>query len=219
MPRVTKRRPQTVTRLLDAATDVLAERGFYGASIEEICDRAGLTRGAFYSNFTSKEQLFFQLYERHAHEVVAYWSAVVGEIRGSEDPLEALYKEVDRRNAQDQRWFVVSTEFSIYAFRNPETAEVLAGYDTRLREQIELLLREVLRSIDRRPTVDMNLVARLAIALHEGGMLQSLAEPSGLPFGTLERTFMPHLLHGASRATGRRPTRTSAQPDTEEAAR
>jgi len=45
-------------RLIESAGKVFAERGFYGASVEEITERAGFSRGAFYSNFTSREDLF-----------------------------------------------------------------------------------------------------------------------------------------------------------------
>jgi AcrR family transcriptional regulator len=47
-----------------AASEVFAESGFDGASVEAICERAGFTRGAFYSNFASKEELFFGLVQQ-----------------------------------------------------------------------------------------------------------------------------------------------------------
>jgi len=56
-----ERQAQTWVQLLDAAEAVFLERGFNGSSVEEITARAGFTRGAFYSNFESKEQLFFEL--------------------------------------------------------------------------------------------------------------------------------------------------------------
>lgn len=207
---MTKRRPKTVARLLDAALDVFAERGFYGASIEDICERAGLTRGAFYSNFSSKEELFFRLFDRHADQVVDYWSAVFEEVKDRDDPLEALYDHVGQLNEQDQRWFIVSTEFSMYAIRNPETANVLAAHDKRLRDQIVLILREAFQATNREPAVDVNLLARMTIAINEGGMLQTLVEPAELPFGTLERTFLPLLLRAASQENGK-ATRSAGQ--------
>ena len=60
--RVTRRRPETRGRLLDAAFGVFATRGFGRASIEEVCEAAGYTRGAFYSNFDTLDELFFALY-------------------------------------------------------------------------------------------------------------------------------------------------------------
>lgn len=57
----TRRREQTRARLLDAAHAVFAEVGMDAASVETICERAGFSRGAFYSNFDSKHELFLAL--------------------------------------------------------------------------------------------------------------------------------------------------------------
>ncbi len=56
-PPLTARRAHTRDKLMDAALDVFAEKGVLGATVEEICERAGFTRGAFYSNFESKDDL------------------------------------------------------------------------------------------------------------------------------------------------------------------
>jgi AcrR family transcriptional regulator len=61
---MTKRRPITITALLDAAMDLFAEQGYGPTSIPDICVRAGLTKGAFYSNFLNKDALFLTLLGR-----------------------------------------------------------------------------------------------------------------------------------------------------------
>ena len=53
-----RRRSETVERLLDAALETFAEIGFAAASVEDICRRGGFTRGAFYSSFRTKDELF-----------------------------------------------------------------------------------------------------------------------------------------------------------------
>ena len=64
--RVTKRRVRTRANLLDAAFAVFAAKGFGRVSIEEVCEAAGYSRGAFYSNFDSLDELFFALYQQRA---------------------------------------------------------------------------------------------------------------------------------------------------------
>ena len=59
-----RRRAETVERLLDAALETFAEIGFAAASVEDICRRGGFTRGAFYSSFRTKDELFAALFER-----------------------------------------------------------------------------------------------------------------------------------------------------------
>jgi AcrR family transcriptional regulator len=60
-PRTSRKRAKTVARLLEAAAAVIAEKGFQRASLDEIAGRAGMTKGAIYSNFGSKEDLFLAL--------------------------------------------------------------------------------------------------------------------------------------------------------------
>ncbi|MGJ7909308.1 TetR/AcrR family transcriptional regulator, partial [Actinopolyspora sp. H202] len=61
---ISARRARTRDRLLTAAVAVFAERGVNGASVEEICDAASFTRGAFYSNFADKSDLVLALLDR-----------------------------------------------------------------------------------------------------------------------------------------------------------
>ncbi|MDN5804236.1 MAG: TetR/AcrR family transcriptional regulator, partial [Microlunatus sp.] len=56
-PPITARRAQTRERLMAAARTVFADRGVEGASVEEICEAAGFSRGAFYSNFGDRSDL------------------------------------------------------------------------------------------------------------------------------------------------------------------
>ena len=67
--RLTRSEQQGRTRaaLLDAAGAVFVERGFQGASVEAIAERAGFTRGAFYSNFASKDELFAELLQERVY--------------------------------------------------------------------------------------------------------------------------------------------------------
>src|SRR5258708_16072664 len=65
-PRVTKRRAETRANLIEAAFRVFAGKGFGQVRIDDVCAAAGYTRGAFYSNFDSLEELFFTLYDESA---------------------------------------------------------------------------------------------------------------------------------------------------------
>src|SRR5580700_2430005 len=71
-----RRRQQTRDVLVAAATEVFAERGYEGASLEEIAERAGFTRGAIYKNFSGKEDLFFTVIERMNELVIDGFRAI-----------------------------------------------------------------------------------------------------------------------------------------------
>src|SRR5437667_6210594 len=62
-----RRRELTRSALVDSAAELFAKRGFHAASLDDIAEAAGFTRGAIYSNFESKEELFFAVLERHVN--------------------------------------------------------------------------------------------------------------------------------------------------------
>src|SRR3954453_12610378 len=95
MERLTRAEKQAQTRqaLLDAAREVFIERGFAGASVEQITAAAGFTRGAFYSNFGSKEELFAELLQQQVFET--YREMARARIaRGASPPIEQTAEEL-----------------------------------------------------------------------------------------------------------------------------
>ncbi|WP_025132494.1 TetR/AcrR family transcriptional regulator [Leucobacter sp. PH1c] len=125
------RRQETRTRLLDAAVEVFAEEGLQGAAVEAICARAGFTRGAFYSNFESKEQLFLELltreFERRAVDLAdkaIELEPTLRERNGCVSPTEAAGYIVQFFAPSDDAtaWFVLEAEFLLLAMRDPSLA-------------------------------------------------------------------------------------------------
>ena len=125
------RRLETRAKLLDAAIDVFAEDGLQGASVEAICTRAGFTRGAFYSNFSSKEQLFLAAltreFEARARDIATkalQLEPMLRERSGCVSPDEAAKYLVDFFAPTDNSavWLVLETEFLLLAMRDPSIA-------------------------------------------------------------------------------------------------
>jgi AcrR family transcriptional regulator len=190
----TKRRPQTTAALLDAAYEAFAERGFHGASIGEISKRAGLTTGAFYSNYASKEDLLLALFDRHSRQLVERLHSNVELALSTPDPLSTLIGLLAEQAGDDPTWFLVSTEFTLHAIRNPDVAVLLAAHERALRNELVSLLALLLEKTGHETTADLDLLARLVIALREGGLAQSMVEPDALPNGELDRRYLPTIL-------------------------
>ena len=137
-----KRRRQTRDHLLEAAAQVLAERGFHGASLDEVAAAAGFTKGAVYSNFKNKEDLFLALLETlHAREMedlhrVLEASEVPPESRLSD--FVALYRA--EAGQLPGNWAALYLEFCVYAVRNPEARRRLAQLDAAAVDSIADLL-------------------------------------------------------------------------------
>ncbi|WP_431683154.1 TetR/AcrR family transcriptional regulator [Kitasatospora sp. KL5] len=197
----TKRRPQTRAALLSAALEVFAELGFQSATIEQICDRAGYTRGAFYSNFSSKEELFLALFDAHSDAVLTRLRERIDGLGKDGLTLDDLAELVSRIDPSERDWYLVTTEFTLHAIRDPQAAWLLARHDARLRAELTGAVTAFLAAAGRELTVDAEQVSRLLIALREGGLAQSYVEPDQLPPGQLERDFVGPLLAALSRPT------------------
>ena len=96
----------------------------------------------------------------------------------------------------ERTWYLVTTEFTLSAIRDPDAARRLAEHDARLRAEATRLLGELLTraGVRLRPGFELEQLVRMLIAIREGALAQSYVEPEALPPGTLERQFLPALL-------------------------
>jgi AcrR family transcriptional regulator len=135
--RLTRERRRELTReaLLAAARHVFAQRGFAGASLEEIAETAGFTRGAIYKNFANKEELFFQVFEKGIERQLETFTGAFG----PSPMLDDIAKAADTwRNvlAHDAEWLAFNLEFRLYALRNPRVRARFAEEQRRTRTMI-----------------------------------------------------------------------------------
>ncbi|GAA0573997.1 TetR/AcrR family transcriptional regulator [Kribbella sandramycini] len=193
-------RTATRARLLEGALDVFAERGFAGASVEDICDRAGFTRGAFYSNFASKDELVLALFQATTDRLLEQIEALLPELASQPGTLlDAVLGLLDETAPDQRQWHLISTEFTLHALRNPEAARALNEQRAMFRASLTRLVAEISATSGVRFSVPPEQFVRLVIALHEGARSQSLLEPAEVPAGSLEHTFLPMVLDAVSR--------------------
>ena len=133
----TRAERQALTReaLVDAAERLFIARGFHETSVDAVADEAGYTKGAVYSNFASKEDLFFAVYERRAEWVTADYERIVREA----DPIagsERMVSEAMQRRGRDDGWLAVFFEFWAHVVRRPELRERFAKIHARVQEPI-----------------------------------------------------------------------------------
>lgn len=174
--RVTKRRGETRARLLDAAFAAFAEVGFGRVSIEDVCRRAGFTRGAFYSNFDTLDELFFALYEQRAQLITAQISEALAASDGLTDA--ALVARIVDALLVDRDWILVKTDFLLHAARTPGLASRLSEHRDRLRTTLSAALAARIAARDRPPSMrTADGLARAVVAIHDGAMNQLLLDP------------------------------------------
>jgi AcrR family transcriptional regulator len=119
-PTRAERRARTRTELIDAAERLFSANGFHATSLDAVADAAGYTKGAVYSNFSSKEDLFFAAYERR---VEGYLEDIGPRIAGTDDVVEGVLgviADVAGRRGRDDGWLAVFFEFWTHVLRHPE---------------------------------------------------------------------------------------------------
>jgi AcrR family transcriptional regulator len=189
-PRVTKRRAETRANLIEAAYRVFADKGFGQVRIDDVCAAAGYTRGAFYSNFDSLEELFFALYDESARLIAGQVTDAITD-DDINPGIEAVIERVTATLLLDRDWLLIKTDFLLHAARNPAVADRLASHRQQLRTVIETRLdgaRERLTLPD--AIADIPNAARAVVAAYDAVTVQLLLD------GDLQaaRTWLTRLL-------------------------
>jgi AcrR family transcriptional regulator len=132
-----QRTEATRRALLDAARRIFARDGFEASRIEDIAGATGHTRGAFYAHFSSKEDLFFALFEQEAGDRLRDLRSVMERCPNSAGRLRALRKFYVGR-ALDRQWVMLALEFKLFALRHPKLRARLARTHRRIRTSLKV---------------------------------------------------------------------------------
>jgi AcrR family transcriptional regulator len=207
--RTTRRRAETRARLLAAALEVLGEQGLARSSVEGVCERAGFTRGAFYSNFATMDDVVAALYEDQAGRVVDHVERRLADAprqgpadgpaaatdpadpADPADPVAAVVAHVLDVLPVDRQWHAVRTEFTAQALRNPDAARAVTAQRTALRRRLAPVLEAALTRAGRRLTVPAEELARALVTAQEG-----LVTPALLGDGPAAPGFETRVLTG-----------------------
>jgi AcrR family transcriptional regulator len=183
--RLTRAEKQEATRqrLLDAAAGVFIRRGLQAASIEEIAAEAGFTRGAFYSNFESKEELFVELLQQRVYE---RYREIVTSTPPDLPPAESLrwvaekLTEIYRRDASS--WlFALWLECLAHAARHPEFRSLAATFWSGTRALGTGQIAAAFEQRGVKPPIEPKHLATATIALDIGLAVQNLVDPDDVP--------------------------------------
>jgi AcrR family transcriptional regulator len=203
-----RRRAETVERLLDAALKTFADVGFAAASVEDICSRGGFTRGAFYSSFKTKDELFGALFARETARNLALAEQQLAGIEQESDPVTAAVERCLATFRADRTWVLVHTEYALYATRHPEAAAALRRHAEELHRRLTALVEAAVARTGIQLSVPANRLARIVLALHDGVVIREVLGGGPAPAGDraagdraasdLERTALLLLLRSAT---------------------
>lgn len=177
---LTQRRRRQLTRehLLAAAAQVFAERGFHGATLDEVARVAGFSKGAVYSNFESKDDLFLALFKAGYEQEMARLVATLEESDvPPADRLSDFVSLIQDESRDAPTSPLLHLEFWLYAARNPEARARLAAIDDEAVAASADLLRTLREEEDMEPLQDPERVARVIEVLFRGISLLRIMQP------------------------------------------
>jgi AcrR family transcriptional regulator len=184
-----EKKAQTRERLLDAASKVFARKGFAATSLDEVAEEAGVTKGAVYSNFSSKEDLvravlderLEQRFRELADEVPEGTTLEADAVQASERYGSLLEEERDA--------VLLGLEFAIYAVRNPDFRDDFITYHRNAQADIARLIEDRLVAGGNELRVPPQQLASLFNAITNGVALERLMDPGSVSDEMLGQLF------------------------------
>lgn len=186
------RRTATRAKLLEAAFEVFAEKGLHGASVDDLAAAAGFTKGALYSNFATKEELFGAVIDEQGHRMIAAVREVMDSHAvdidghaelgpGPDADVELLQEVLEGLDGIGHRWYLLETEFELYGLRSPEGRDLYVAHCTHFRAELGALLEELLTRKGRRLLVPPEQLAEIVVVVYMNHIAQGLLDivPAG----------------------------------------
>lgn len=173
-------RAETTERLVTAARELIVRQGAEGCSVEQICQHAGFSRGAFYSNFSSKNELFAAVaveeYERLVdglEQVVDVWTEQAPATGGGDEFSVAadmalmgqLLDQVLVTLHLDEDFYILQNELLIRSVRDPNWAREFHPINVGFVRELATVLDMILTHVGRRPTGDLMVTTHAVIGL------------------------------------------------------
>lgn len=163
---------RTTARLLEAGQRLLAERGFGAVSVDQIADRAGYSRGAFYANFENKEALLLTVLRRHMEGEIGELRSLFADSPDQPTLVERLERWMSEAHA-DADWALLSAELQLHASRSPAFAEQYGLLQREHRRALGDILARLFANAGRTLPIDAVVLAAIVKALMQGLALQN----------------------------------------------
>jgi AcrR family transcriptional regulator len=183
-----EKKARTRAQLIDAAATVFARRGFVAASLDEVAEEAGLTKGAVYSNFDSKEELFQAVIDDRLNEPMFQVADIVDRAGTFEQQAMEGARRYGEVVEQQRDVFLLALEYDIYCARHPEFRSGPASERDRLAHVAELIGDHAEKNGIRLP-LSPDEMATVITALSQGMGLQKLHDPDRVPDDLLGRVY------------------------------
>ena len=178
-PRLTRAeaKERTRRRLIEAGRRVFLRAGYHAASLDQVAGEAGMTKGAVYSTFESKADLFMAIHEERVDERSARYRAFAQSAASSREMAAAGAREWLEVMRSDRDWSLLLIEFWVHAARHPELRRRFAERHRRQRDALAEALAASSRRAGDTLAIDPREAATAVMALGNGFNLERFSEP------------------------------------------
>jgi AcrR family transcriptional regulator len=179
--RVRPTRDETRERIFTAAAGVFAEHGVAATTVEQIAAAAGFTRGAFYSNFDTKDELAVAMLDDHVTRSYVHNRALARDHPDAAGLVQALRDDLDRQDPL-HRNPLLQVELMLYVARRPDLRPLMGQRLASLRRLVGEVAVSALAA-DGVEDADPDAVGTILVALEDGLRLHRLVDPESTPSG------------------------------------
>ena len=198
MARLTRKESQARTRsqLLEAAGRVFADRGLERATVDQVAGEAGYTKGAFYANFRSKEDLFLAMLDERFAKRLEEIDRVLDSGESVSEQARQAGRDFTEYLAADPEWSRLFFEFAVQAMRNEDFRQELVTRHRAIRSRIAAGFESHTETIGGELPIPAEHVAMMTYAMADGFALARILEPEDVPddmFATMLAVFFTGL--------------------------
>lgn len=172
----TRRKENTRAKLVRASLDVFVEKGIDGATVDDLVKAAGFTRGAFYSSFSSKEEVFIALFDEVTAELMAIANSsvesAVADVGADEscsileaDDAQVMLAVFEGIRPFGRQWYLLYSDAIARSLRDEALRAELAEQRERMRNQIGALLTTRLEASGERALLPVEDLAQLLMGI------------------------------------------------------
>jgi AcrR family transcriptional regulator len=193
-----KRAAQTRSRILAAAAASFAEHGYDATGVEEVCRRAGVSKGAFYHHFPSKQAVFLQLLDQWLETLDDQIASILSEKEDVPAALVTMSSLLQQVFQAASGQLPVFLDFWAKAARDPEEWQATGAPFGHFRDLFGEMIAAGI-STGRLNAVDPQVAAATLVAFAAGVLLQGLADPHGADWGQVAEEGVQLFLIGLER--------------------
>lgn len=189
-----QRSEETHNRILAAAETCFAENGYDATGVAEICQSAGVSKGAFYHHFSSKQEVFLELLNRwleNTDQQLAMFKETDSNVPNTISSMAVIPQYI--LGAADQH-LPIYLEFLTQAVREPQIWQAAVEPYHRYSEFFAQVIQSGIEEGSLRP-MDVQIGARVLISFAVGVLLQGLFDPDGADWDEVTREGIRVLLN------------------------